>query len=222
MTTQPRVTWGQDSWAETDGWASAHCVDPQTGVYTGLHDVWVSSGGGLPAGAYLDAPMAAESGKAIVRRDNAWIMLDDHRGQTAYNKQTRQSAVINELGELSAELTLLAPQSQFDSWDEAGNAWMKDETAERASITQTLTASVQAHMDSQARALNYDDIKTAVTYANEPAVPKFQAEGLAFREWRSLCWAHCYAVLAEVTAGNRAIPTAPELIAELPPLVLPT
>ncbi|MGR1224327.1 hypothetical protein ACUVMQ_15295 [Aeromonas veronii] len=92
-------------------------------------------------------------------------------------------------------------------------------TAEQ--ITASLTASVQAHMDTQARALNYDDIKTAVTYADEPAVPKFQAEGLAFREWRSLGWAHYYAVLDAVNAGEREIPTSAELIAELPPLALP-
>ena len=221
MMSEQRVTWGDDGWAATDGWASAHCADPQTGVYTGIHDVWVSNGGGLPAGAYLDAPEGAELGKAIFRRNNAWIMLDDHRGQTAYNKKNLQPVVINELGELPAELTLLPPQSDFDSWDEADNAWMKDDAAERESITRTLTASVQAHMDDQAHALNYDDIKTAVTYADEPAVPKFQAEGLVFREWRSLCWAHCYAAMAAVHLGERAIPTAEELIAELPPLVFP-
>lgn len=76
-------------------------------------------------------------------------------------------------------------------------------------------------MDDQARALRYDDIKTAVTYADEPSVPRFQAEGLALREWRSLCWAHCYAAMAAVHLGERAIQTAEELIAELPPLVLP-
>ena len=90
-----------------------------------------------------------------------------------------------------------------------------------AQITASLTAAVQIHMDSQARALNYDDIKTAVTYADEPAVPKFQAEGQMFREWRSLCWAHYYAAMAAVHLGERAITTAEELIAELPPLVLP-
>lgn len=94
----------------------------------------------------------------------------------------------------------------------------------RAPATQAVTAitvAVQAHMDEQARTCGYDDIKSAVTYADEPAVPKFQAEGLVFREWRSLCWAHCYAVLDTVNAGERAIPTATELIAELPPLELP-
>ena len=84
-----------------------------------------------------------------------------------------------------------------------------------------LTAAVQAHLDTAAQAAGYDNIYTAVTYADEPAVPKFQAEGRAFRAWRSLVWAHCYQVLADVQAGTRAIPTAAQLIAELPALDLP-
>lgn len=119
---------------------------------------------------------------------------------------------------------LLAGQSagQVIDWDGGGYPFLADPplpTAEQ--IIAALTASVQSHMDSQARALNYDDIKTAVTYADEPVVQKFQAEGQAMRAWRSLCWVHCYAVIDAVTAGDRAIPTAEELIAELPPLVLP-
>ena len=86
--------------------------------------------------------------------------------------------------------------------------------AEKAAI-------VQAHMDAAARALRYDDMKTAVTYAEEPAVPKFQAEGRALRAWRSLVWEECYAILAEVTSGECDIPTDEELIAALPRLVLP-
>lgn len=88
-------------------------------------------------------------------------------------------------------------------------------------IKVALSAAVQNHMDSAAKAAGYDDIKSAVTYAEEPSVPKFQAEGQAFRAWRSLCWAACYAVMAEVEAGERAVPTAEELIAELPALEVP-
>ncbi|WP_454914160.1 hypothetical protein [Variovorax gossypii] len=51
---------------------------------------------------------------------------------------------------------------------------------------------VQEYMDSMARSLGYDDIKTAVTYADEPVVPKFQNEGRALRAWRSTLWAACY------------------------------
>src|SRR5690606_23141997 len=90
-----------------------------------------------------------------------------------------------------------------------------------AEIEAQKVAVAQNHMDEAARAHRYDDIKTACTYAEEPAVPKFQAEGRAFRAWRSLVWAACYAILDEVQAGEREIPTDAELIAELPPLELP-
>jgi hypothetical protein len=88
-------------------------------------------------------------------------------------------------------------------------------------IQSALAAVVQAHMDAAARAAGYDDIRSAVTYADEPAVRRFQADGQAFRAWRSLSWAACYAVLTEVQAGTRAVPTAAELIAELPALTPP-
>ena len=92
-------------------------------------------------------------------------------------------------------------------------------TAEQ--IRAALTDAVYAHMNAAAQARGYDDIKAAVTYAEEPAVPLFQAEGRALRAWRSLVWAHCYQVLADAQAGTRAIPTAAQLIAELPALDLP-
>jgi hypothetical protein len=79
-----------------------------------------------------------------------------------------------------------------------------------------LVVAVQAHLDAQARAMGYDDIKTAATYADEPAVPKFQAEGQALRAWRSKVWAVCIDMLDRVTNGLRAAPTVPELIAALP------
>lgn len=87
-------------------------------------------------------------------------------------------------------------------------------------IIETMRAAIQAHMDAAAQGYGYDDIKAAVTYADEPAVPKFQSEGRAFRAWRSLVWAHAYGVLDAVQAGDREQPTADELLAELPELVI--
>lgn len=87
-------------------------------------------------------------------------------------------------------------------------------------IKTTLITAIQSHMDKTAQSLNYDDIKTACTYADEPAVPKFQSEGQVFRAWRSLVWAYCYAQLDAVTAGERAVPTVDVLIGELPKLTL--
>lgn len=82
------------------------------------------------------------------------------------------------------------------------------------------TAAVQNHMDNRALLLGYDDIKTAVTYAEEPSVPRFQAEGQALRAWRSACWEYCYALLAAVKTEQRELPGVDQLIAELPELDL--
>ncbi|NHN77690.1 hypothetical protein HA520_10405 [Azotobacter chroococcum] len=77
---------------------------------------------------------------------------------------------------------------------------------------------VQQHLDETAKGYGYDDIKSAVTYADEPAVPRFQAEGLAFRAWRSLCWDYCYSLLDAVQAGTTPLPALEEVLAGLPAL----
>lgn len=79
-------------------------------------------------------------------------------------------------------------------------------------------AAVYGHMNAAAQGLGYDDILSAVTYADEPIIPRLQAEGRGFRAWRSLVWAHCYQVLDDVQEGRRPIPTDAELIGELPAL----
>lgn len=90
-----------------------------------------------------------------------------------------------------------------------------------AEIKAMKVALVQRHLDQAATALGYDSIANAITYADEPSVPKFQAEGRAFRAWRSLVWDTCYRILDQVKAGEREIPTDDELLAELPELPLP-
>lgn len=85
----------------------------------------------------------------------------------------------------------------------------------------SIVSAVQSHMDKAAQSLGYDDIKTAVTYAEEPAVAKFQAEGRALRAWRSLVWDKCYGELAKVQASIRSMPTPAEAVSELPVFVAP-
>lgn len=103
-------------------------------------------------------------------------------------------------------------------------------TAEEAAILQSnkattptiedYEAAVQRFMDSSAKSFGYDDIKSAVTYAEEPSVIRFQLEGKSFRTWRSLCWDYCYEQLDRVQKKERNVPTVEELVAELPQFVL--
>lgn len=102
--------------------------------------------------------------------------------------------------------------------------WSKIITAEEkaaqalAAVQANYERAIQAHLDSAAQSRGYDSIATAVSYAEEPAVPKFQEDGKAFRAWRSLVWAYAYQELDKVKAGKREIPTLDAFLAELPAL----
>jgi len=90
-------------------------------------------------------------------------------------------------------------------------------TPTEAEIQKQLTDAVQNYMDTTVQARNYDNINSACTYANSTD-HIFAAEGVACVKWRDAVWRKCYDMLAEVKAGTRAIPTAEEVIAELPAL----
>lgn len=89
----------------------------------------------------------------------------------------------------------------------------------QAQIQAQLTNAVQHVLDAKAQELNYDSCLSVCSYI-DTGVAKFDAEGKAFRAWRSEVWAKGYEILAQVQAGERGIPTEVELIAELPELVI--
>lgn len=95
-------------------------------------------------------------------------------------------------------------------------------TVPPAVLQVSLVSTVQGIMDTKAQGYGYDSVTTAVTYADEPTVPKFQSEGQAFRAWRSDVWATCYTYLAQIQAGTKAFPTAAELPSLLPKFPLDT
>lgn len=89
----------------------------------------------------------------------------------------------------------------------------------QAQIQKQLTDAVQRVLDNKAQELNYDDCLSVCSYI-DTGVAKFDAEGKAFRAWRSAVWAKGYEILAQVQAGERDIPTEAELLSELPGLVI--
>ena len=89
-----------------------------------------------------------------------------------------------------------------------------------AKIKKERLKAVDDYMDRTVRERGYDNIAKCVTYEGD-IDPIFNAEGTAAKQWRSRVYRKCYEILAEVESGIRSIPTAEEVIAELPKLVWP-
>lgn len=85
---------------------------------------------------------------------------------------------------------------------------------------QVITEEVQKHLDETARQRNYDNILSACNYVTSTDLI-FAAEGQACVEFRDATWRKCYQILEEVQQGQRAIPTAPEVLYELPGIEWP-
>jgi hypothetical protein len=85
---------------------------------------------------------------------------------------------------------------------------------------QMLINCIQSYLDTEAQAHFYDGILSLCSYATSTNT-KFGAEGQAGVIWRDACWTVGYAIMAEVEAQTRAIPTIAELLAEMPAMVWP-
>lgn len=84
-----------------------------------------------------------------------------------------------------------------------------------------IVAQAQARLDAFARTRNYDGILSLCTYATSPTA-KFAAEGQYGVEARDATWAALYAMLAEVQAGTRPMPSGfADVEPELPELAWP-
>lgn len=117
------VTFNQEGFAQNSGEITVYCTDAQ-GIYIKETTEYVSAGGSLAAGSYLDAPPQPKQGFVIVRVDNSWQYQVDHRG-TYYSKETGEKVEHTALGELPDNLTALAPLAEPCKWN--GTEWVKDE-----------------------------------------------------------------------------------------------
>lgn len=80
---------------------------------------------------------------------------------------------------------------------------------------------VDEHLHATAQERNYDSVLTICTYG-DTGNAKFDAEGIAFKRWRSQVWERCYALQADVLSGVRSVPSKEELIALLPKMEWPS
>ncbi len=156
-------------------------------------------GGPLPNNATYTPPKE-QNGHIPCWTGQKWIQIENHRGEEGYVHGTAHT--ITEYGPLP------------EGWSDTPPPPTRDE------LFMTFISAIQAHLDSFARTRNYDGIMSATTYATS-TLPRFQAEGRYAIEARDMTWTAGYAVMDDVLAGKRPMPTINEVLAELPPLVWP-
>ena len=84
-----------------------------------------------------------------------------------------------------------------------------------AQLQVTMTDAVQSALDNFAKTRGYDGIMSACSYSNSTDA-QFKLEADYCIQLRDTTWRMGYAILAEVKAGTRPIPSIEELISELP------
>ena len=77
-------------------------------------------------------------------------------------------------------------------------------------IAAETTEAIQTMLDTKAKAYRYDSIHTACGWAD-----KFD-DAMALKDWGSACWIKAKQIEQEVIAGTRPLPTASEVISEMP------
>ena len=105
----------------------------------------------------------------------------------------------------------LAPDNALKKW--IAGKWK--ESSEQ--IIARLESSIDRYLDAQANSFRYESIRTMVTYENDPN-PKFNAEGVGAKAFRSTVYTLGVSLIDEVQSGQREVPSESELLALLPKL----
>jgi len=77
----------------------------------------------LPAYSTAVTIPTIPTGFAVVFNGTTWDLLEDHRGDTVYDTDTKEQLAYGEIGIIDSQYTTIAPL-EFSTWN--GNAWIVD------------------------------------------------------------------------------------------------
>ena len=77
----------------------------------------------IPGHATNIKPEQPKEGHVMVFKDEGWVEIEDNRNFVVYDKSTKEEKKWNQLGKLSAFVTLIAPKQHDTHWDEEKEEW---------------------------------------------------------------------------------------------------
>lgn len=130
--------------AKASGVMTVYNYNPESGLFVGSSDEYLTEGVGIPANSTCDAPPVSVAGTVNVYSESGWQQIADHRGEVVYRTATGEQVVITQPGDYPEGTTPLAPATAFDVWN--GEAWQTDAQAQRAAAVSAAQAEKSARI----------------------------------------------------------------------------
>jgi hypothetical protein len=127
-------------------------------------------------------------------------------------------------GENVASGSVEVTQRPDDTYDWGGVQWVLNQIRYDAKISQYIEDALDEYIDSVAAARGYARVgvtpsASCLGYAG--FVNPYQAEAIAFGQWMASLWPVVFQIQADVRNNLRPVPTAAQVISELPVMVWP-
>ncbi|EHN7880966.1 tail fiber assembly protein [Salmonella enterica] len=112
--------------ATTPGYITIYNYVAETGEFLEASDEYLQEGVGIPAhSTLLPKPLTERGQVAIFDIDQkSWLVVEDHRGDIVYSKDSGEALEINTIGPIPDSYTDVKPLHEYDSWN--GKKWVID------------------------------------------------------------------------------------------------
>lgn len=174
----PTPTFDKSGIARSSGYIKVYGVDPSTREYIGARYDYVVATTGIAAGCYLDSPKQPPIGFALRRNEDGteWEFVPDNRGKVSYNKSDRSQKIIDYIGDVESDYTLVPPKTPYDEW--VDGCWQTNLVKQQEFYVQEATQKRLNLMDIAEKHINH--IKSAMaandaTPEEEESLPAWEA-----------------------------------------------
>jgi hypothetical protein len=100
-------------------------------------DIYARDGSYLiPAGCIDTLPPKISAGYVARWNGEGWDVIEDYRGKVVYRKADGVAVIIDKVGSLSDELTVIAPANEYCEWD--GEKWIENQAKKAAAAEEKL------------------------------------------------------------------------------------